>query len=41
MSIEVTRGGQLIYTVYDDKGYIIIRTTERYIAEKAEKNGRI
>jgi hypothetical protein len=29
------------YTVYDDKGYIIVRTTDREIAEKAKKDGRI
>ena len=30
-----------MYTVYDDKGYIIIRTTDRKLAEKAKKDGRI
>ena len=29
------------YTVYDDKGYIIVRTTDRKLAEKAKKDGRI
>lgn len=29
------------YTIYDDKGYIIIRTTDRKLAEKAKKDGRI
>lgn len=41
MSTQVTRDGQIVYTVYDDKGYIIVRTTDREIAEKAEKYGRI
>ena len=30
-----------MYTVYDEKGYIIIRTTDRKLAEKAKKDGRI
>ena len=29
------------YTIYDEKGYIIIRTTDRKLAEKAKKDGRI
>ena len=29
------------YTIYDEKGYIIIRTTDRKLAEKAKKYGRI
>ena len=30
-----------MYTIYDNKGYIIIRTTDRKLAEKAKKDGRI
>lgn len=30
-----------VYTIYDDKGYIIIKTTDRKLAEVAKKNGRI
>lgn len=30
-----------MYTIYDEKGYIIIRTTDRKLAEKAKKDGRI
>lgn len=29
------------YTVLDERGYIIIRTTNRKLAEAAKKNGRI
>jgi hypothetical protein len=38
---QVAEDGHIIYTVYDDKGYIIVRTTDRKIAEKAEKDGRV
>jgi hypothetical protein len=29
------------YTIYDHRGYIVIRTTDRKLAEKAKKDGRI
>ena len=38
---QVPQNGHIVYTVYDSKGYIIVRTTDRKIAEKAEKNGGV
>ena len=39
--IQVAEDGHIVYTVYDSKGYIVVRTTDRKLAEKAEKNGRV
>lgn len=39
--IQVAEDGHIIYTVYDNNGYIIVRTTDRKIAEKAEKYGGV
>jgi hypothetical protein len=39
--IQVAEDGHIIYTVYDKNGYIIVRTTNRKIAEKAEKYGGV
>lgn len=38
---QVAENGHIVYTVYDSKGYIVVRTTDRKIAEKAEKYGGV
>ena len=37
MITQVPHNGHIIFTVYDFEGYIVVRTTDRKIAEKAEK----
>jgi len=38
---ELDENNNMIWTVYDEDGFIIIRTTDKKLAIGAYKNGRI